>query len=124
MKKHPTFNIEQPTSSAPPPSAVIGCWMFCILVVLSAGCATTPGRSPMTLKDAFHKDFPIGVAVNQRQFTGEDTKGLALITSQFNSLSPENVLKWEAVHPRPGTNGYNFAPGDAYVEFGEKNHML
>ena len=78
----------------------------------------------MTLKDAFKKDFPIGVAINQNQFTRQDTNGAALITSQFNAISPENVLKWEKVHPQPGTNGYDFAPGDAYVAFGEEHHML
>ena len=89
-----------------------------------AGCAIAQTPSAMTLKDAYRNDFPIGVAINQRQFTGEDTNGAALVTAQFNSLSPENVLKWEAVHPQPGTNGYNFAPGDAYVAFGGKNKML
>ena len=78
----------------------------------------------MTLKDAFKNDFPIGVAINQDQFTGQDTNGAALITSQFNAIAPENVLKWEKVHPQPGTNGYDFAPGDAYVAFGEQHHML
>jgi endo-1,4-beta-xylanase len=80
--------------------------------------------SKPTLKDAFKNDFPIGVAVNQKQFTGQDTNGVALITSQFNAISPENVLKWEKVHPQPGTNGYDFTPGDAYVAFGEQHHML
>jgi endo-1,4-beta-xylanase len=28
------------------------------------------------------------------------------------------------VHPQPGTNGYDFAPGDTYVAFGEQHHML
>jgi endo-1,4-beta-xylanase len=96
----------------------------CALAGLLAGCATNPGDSPKTLKAAFQKDFSIGVAVNERQFTGRDTNGVALITSQFNAISPENALKWESVHPRPGTNGYDFTHADAYVEFGEKNHML
>jgi endo-1,4-beta-xylanase len=82
----------------------------------------SPGT--MTLKDAFKSDFPIGVAINQNQFAGRDTNGAALITAQFNAISPENVLKWELVHPRPRTNGYDFAPGDAYVAFGEEHHML
>ncbi len=94
------------------------------LASLFTGCAMGRAENVATLKEAFSKDFPIGVAVNQRQFMGEDTNGVALITAQFNSLAPENVLKWEAVHPRRGTNGYNFAPGDAYVAFGEKNKML
>lgn len=79
---------------------------------------------PPTLKDAFKDIFPIGVAINQNQFTGQDTNGVALITSQFSAISPENVLKWEIVHPQPGTNGYDFAPGDAYVTFGEQHKML
>jgi endo-1,4-beta-xylanase len=78
----------------------------------------------MTLKDAFKNDFQIGVAINQDQFTGQDTNGAALVTSQFNAISPENVLKWEKVHPQPGVNGYDFAMGDAYVAFGEQHHML
>src|SRR6185312_2449795 len=59
-----------------------------------------------------------------RQFTGQDTNGLAIIVSQFNAIAPENDLKWASIHPRPGTNGYNFAPADAYVAFGEKHHMM
>lgn len=100
--------------------------VFCIGFAASlCGCATTqPESSPQTLKGVFKKDFPIGVAINQDQFTGQDTNGTALVTSQFNSIAPENVLKWEKVHPQPGTNGYDFTLSDAYVAFGEQHHML
>jgi endo-1,4-beta-xylanase len=91
---------------------------------LSGGVAGQDLPRSMTLKDAFKNYFPIGVAINQHQFTRQDTNGAALIASQFNAISPENVLKWETVHPLPGTNGYDFAPGDAYVAFGEQHHML
>ncbi len=90
---------------------------------LLAGCATSHKAGPSTLKDAYKNDFMIGVAINQRQFTGEDTNGTAIIKTQFNSISPENVLKWEAIQPRPGKDGYAFGPGDRYVEFGRKNGM-
>ncbi len=97
-------------------------------MLLFAGCATKIATPPTTLQDAFKQDFFIGVAVNQRQFTGVDTNGAALITSQFNSISPENALKWASIHPyptnNPGTNAYNFGPADAYVAFGETNHLL
>ncbi len=95
-------------------------------MLLLAGCATRPGQEtmPKTLKDAFKHDFLVGVAVNHRQFTGGDTHGVALITSQFNAISPENALKWDSVHPRPGTNGYDFTAADAYVAFGETNHLV
>ena len=97
-----------------------------LLATLLAGCATQRGveNKSMTLKHAFKHDFSIGVAINQRQFTGQDTNGVAIITSQFNSIAPENALKWDSVHPRPGPDGYDFAAADAYVAFGEKHHML
>lgn len=100
--------------------------LICLAFGLAlSGCVTYPNPAhAMTLKDAFKNNFPIGVAINQKQFTGQDSNGATLITSQFNSISPENVLKWEKVHPRPGTNGYDFAPGDAYVAFGEQHQML
>jgi endo-1,4-beta-xylanase len=105
-------------------TTAIRIWAGMIVAASLANCATA-GDSPSapTLKDAYKNDFLIGVAVNQRQFTGEDTNGAALIKAQFNSISPENVLKWEAIQPRPGADGYNFEPGDRYVEFGETNGM-
>jgi endo-1,4-beta-xylanase len=95
------------------------------LMLAAVSCATDKpaAHMPPTLKDAYKKHFLIGVAVNQRQFTEQDTNGAALIKAHFNSISPENVLKWEVVHPRPGADGYNFEAADRYVEFGEKNNM-
>src|SRR5579883_229421 len=75
-----------------------------------------------TLKDAFQKAFRIGAAINQAQFEERDTRAVSIIKAQFNTISPENVLKWESVHPR--VDGYNFAEADHYVEFGERNHMF
>jgi endo-1,4-beta-xylanase len=80
--------------------------------------------APATLKEAFKDCFPVGVAINDRQIMGADTNGVALIVSQYNAISPENVMKWQLIHPQPGTNGYDFAAADAYVAFGEKHHML
>ena len=77
----------------------------------------------VTLKDAFKGSFKIGVALNPRQFTEQDTNGAALIKQQFNAISPENVMKWQLIHPRAGDDGYSFEPADQYVEFGEKNGM-
>ena len=89
-------------------------------LVAFAGCATAQ-PTPSTLKDAFKNDFLVGVAVNQRQFIGEDTRGVPIILSQFNCITPENVLKWGLIHP--DLDRYDFEPADRYVEFGEKNHL-
>ncbi len=75
----------------------------------------------LTLKDAYRGSFLIGVAINSNQFCDKDLRGDPIIKAQFNSISPENVLKWESVHPKP--DSYSFEGPDRYVEFGEANHM-
>ena len=91
------------------------------LAALSLFLVTAHVHAQTTLKDAFKDDFLIGVAINQTQFDNEDQRGDPIIKIQFNSISPENILKWESVHPEPGK--YDFAEPDRYVEFGEANHM-
>jgi len=85
------------------------------LAVLGA----TAGAQP-ALKDVF--PFRIGAALNPAQFTEQDAGGVALIRTHFNTITPENVLKWEHVHPQPDT--YDFDLPDRYVAFGEKNQMF
>lgn len=75
-----------------------------------------------SLKDAYKGAFKIGVALNQAQFTEADARGAAIAKEQFNSISPENILKWESVHPKP--NEYAFDGPDKYVAFGQKNKMF
>lgn len=74
------------------------------------------------LKKVFEKDFYIGVALNHNQVSGKDAVAVALVKEQFNSITPENALKWERVHPEP--EKYNFALVDQFVAFGEKNKMF
>src|SRR5689334_3257283 len=74
------------------------------------------------LKDVFKNDFMIGAALNRRQIFEEDTRGAEIVKTQFNSITPENVLKWALVHPVPGR--YDFAAPDRFVEFGEKHGMF
>ncbi len=73
------------------------------------------------LKDIFKDDFYIGVALNLNQISGNESSAIALVEKHFNSISPENILKWEEVHPEP--NRYNFEAADRYVAFGEKHRM-
>ena len=89
------------------------------LLVLSAG---EEAVSQPALKNVYSGRFLIGAAVNSRQFSGEDKRGAALVMAQFNSITPENNLKWQLIHPQPGK--YDFDAADRYVEFGEKNGMV
>lgn len=108
-----------------------------LLAALLAGCVTAPKpQEPPTLKNAFKKDFYVGVAINRAMATGSAdqaggfgrsqeqlNKDIALVKQQFDQISPENDLKWGLIQPRPGPDGYNFGPADAYVNFGLSNHM-
>lgn len=83
--------------------------------------AGTSALAQTTLKDAYKDDFVIGAALNADEITGKDSLSDAIVTAQLNAISPENVLKWEAVHPRP--DAYDFTLADQYVRFGMANHM-
>ncbi|MGD1044603.1 MAG: endo-1,4-beta-xylanase [Bacteroidota bacterium] len=73
------------------------------------------------LKDIFKDDFYIGVALSLNQISGKEPDAIALVEKHFNSITPENILKWEEVHPE--LNRYNFEAADRYVAFGEKHKM-
>ena len=74
-----------------------------------------------TLKDVFKDDFYIGAALSLSQIFGKEPDAIALVKKHFNTVTPENILKWEEVHPEP--NQYNFEGPDRYVAFGEKHKM-
>jgi len=77
--------------------------------------------APVALKDVFKHAFLIGTAVNTDQIYGKDPGAVAIIKRQFAVVSPEDVLKWECVHPGPGQ--YEFANADAYVDFAARNGL-
>jgi endo-1,4-beta-xylanase len=90
--------------------------------VAAAQNAATPATATRGLKDAFEGAFMVGTALAPQQFTERDTASVALIVREFNAITPENVLKWERVHPEP--DRYDFTPVDQYVAFGEKHGMF
>lgn len=84
----------------------------------ATGCvAAQPG-----LKQAFQGKFFIGAALNESQFTEKNTAQAALIKNEFNTITAENVMKWEKIHPTP--DQFDFSLADRFVEFGEKNGMF
>ncbi len=74
------------------------------------------------LKDVFKNDFRIGAALSVEQILGREPATSAIVAKHFNTITPENILKWEEVHPEP--DRYNFEPADQYVAFGEKHKMF
>ncbi|MEI9921529.1 MAG: endo-1,4-beta-xylanase [Bacteroidota bacterium] len=70
------------------------------------------------LKDYYKDYFPIGVAVTPQSLTGDEAE---LIKSQFNSLTAENVMKWEKIHPEEGR--YDWEAADKIVAFAQANNL-
>jgi endo-1,4-beta-xylanase len=94
-------------------------WIGACLAALSLGFVQ---KSEPTLKDTFKPDFYVGAALSNGHVNGRDAQGQALVKKQFNTISPENLLKWGPVHPQP--DQYNFKPADDYVAFGQQNKMF
>jgi endo-1,4-beta-xylanase len=93
------------------------------LMVLLAGATICRAEENVpALKDAFKDIFLIGAALHENIFTGKDPPAAAIVIKQFNSITPEDVMKWDAIHPAP--DKYKFEAADKYVEFGEKNNMF
>ena len=49
----------------------------------------------------------------------DDPRVRTLVAREFDSLTPENEMKWETIEPRPGA--FEFAAGDELVAFAAAN---
>jgi endo-1,4-beta-xylanase len=75
----------------------------------------------VALKDLVPAGWVIGAAINQNQSDGRDMAAVDLITRQFNTISPENLLKFQSLHPEP--DRFTFEAADRYVAFGRDRGM-
>lgn len=104
--------------------------LTCLLaILLTAAACESPADDPMPAddavpapKDVFAEAFLVGAALNPNQFYERDARGAALVKTHFNTITPENVMKWGLIHPEPGT--YDFEAADRFVAFGEENDMV
>jgi endo-1,4-beta-xylanase len=107
-----------------------------LAALIFAATATTYAADLPTLKEAYKDHFIVGVAINRTIALGSAVRAdnvnrtldqvmtdTAVAKTQFNQLVPENDLKWQLIHPREGPDGYDFAPADAFVNFGLSNNM-
>ncbi len=95
-------------------ASIIGLFVLCL--------STSQTFAQPSLKEAFVEHFKIGTAFGTSQIHGEEPESLALIARHFNTITPENAMKWGSLHPRPG--GYNFETADRYVTFGEQHDLF
>ena len=85
----------------------------------SPGTTTASNDTIPSIKEAYQNKFLIGVALSTRAL--KKSTDTAITIQQFNSITGENSMKWEKIHPEPGK--YNFGPSDRFVEFGEAHKM-
>jgi endo-1,4-beta-xylanase len=101
-----------------------------VAALLATGVTARSAETP-ALKDAFKGHFLVGTAINRGVATGTGFrrsseqlyKDIGLVKEQFNQVVAENDMKWALIHPRPGPDGYEFGPADAFVNFGLSNGM-
>jgi endo-1,4-beta-xylanase len=99
------------------------------LCAATAANAAPPGFNNAdkdALRNQAPRDLAIGSAVwGERDLLQYDRKAPTeyqqVLSAQFSSLTPENDMKWDAVHPAPGV--YDFESADALVAFAEANHQ-
>jgi endo-1,4-beta-xylanase len=96
--------------------------MLAALAVSLAWSAHAPASDEGPgLKDAAPPGMLLGVALGRHQTDGQDPHVEALVPRHFNSITTENELKWERVHPEPGR--YDFGPADQAIAFAERHGL-
>lgn len=98
--------------------------LFALIAAFSSGCnnAGNTNTEKASLKNAFKNDFLIGAALNTAQIEEKDSAAAVLIPQQFNSITPENIMKCEVIHPE--WDKYNFDLSDKLVEYAKKHNMF
>jgi endo-1,4-beta-xylanase len=82
--------------------------------------ATVLATGPSTLRDA-SRYLHIGSAVGLPQLF-DDQAYADTLAREFDSVTPENVMKWESVEPQRGVN--TFGPADSIVAFAQAHDQL
>lgn len=92
-------------------------WMMLLVaVVVSCLCLShVEARGVTLLKDIYDGKFFIGFAARQNYWMDEP------MLEHFNSVTAENIMKWDSLQPSPGV--FRFARADNLVKYAENNGM-
>lgn len=93
-----------------------------ILLVSCNNKIIKKGATYNSLKNTFKGDFYIGTAINESQILEKNAAEEKLIAKEFNSITPENIMKSMFVQPTKGN--FQFDLTDKYVSYGEKHNMF
>ncbi|KAL0930076.1 tomatinase [Colletotrichum truncatum] len=95
--------------------------LFIALLTVTEAADIVPSTGTTALREeAQKKNVLIGSgAINPTYL--DDPRFAFVLAEQFNSLSPENKLKWNFINPTPGQ--YDWDKIDRLVDFAEENNM-
>src|SRR5438445_12669655 len=89
-----------------------------LLLCLLAAC----GGPDAVLRDHVH---PAGLsligAAADADALGSEPRYAEVLGSEYNLVTPENVMKWAPTEPQP--DAWTFGPADALVRFAQAHHM-
>jgi endo-1,4-beta-xylanase len=100
-------------------------FLLSVSTILLLSCNNKITRNNTTknsLKKTLKGDFYIGTAINESQILEKNAAEEKLITDEFNSITPENIMKSMFVQPTKGN--FQFDLTDKYVAYGEKHNMF
>ncbi len=84
---------------------------------------SAPASAPEpTLRSAFADHFLVGAALAPKHIDNVGMRGKNLIIREYNTVTPENIMKWEVVNPEPEV--FNWAQPDSLVQFAEDHDMF
>lgn len=88
-------------------------------IMLVAAPAATAKAKDRGLRDVAKRPL-VGTAVDMSALANDPTYKAA-IARELNTVTPENVMKWETVEPQQGVT--DFSQGDALVRFARANRQ-
>ncbi|MEX2605358.1 MAG: endo-1,4-beta-xylanase [Gracilimonas sp.] len=118
--------------------------LIAVIMVGFSSQAQSQSQESESLFKAYKDAFMIGTALNRAQILAykpeatkkvvradrrgyfiqkqiiTDPEGLELGLKHFNVITPENVMKWEEIHPKPGV--YDFEAADQMVKIARENN--
>jgi endo-1,4-beta-xylanase len=90
------------------------------VVVMALAAGPAQAHHPRGLRDLAQRPL-IGTAVNT-DLLGSDATYTAILDREFNSVTPENAMKWESVERERGV--LNFADADRLVAHARAHRQI
>lgn len=95
------------------------------VITISCGSQKQSGSTKASempsLHQLYHNDFTIGAALSLQQIEEKDPLASSLVPHQFNTVTPENIMKAE--HMRPAWGEFDFSKADKLVAYASKNKL-